>query len=506
MNNQNQTNNDSNITPAALLEQLVYVDTFMPEIDDPSQLDERLTAELSAFADDSFIFPDEEKPQNNDSDSNGNSNANGNANGNNRGVSGNSNNSSGGFNMNKYALLNSSQKNLNNNNSSNNSNSNSSNNTSNINHLNHISPSSTASTTSTTTTNSIAPNDILSNLPKVPVPPGAHSSLLAAGLSQTQIDALAALIAQHQGANQNNNSNAGGSGLNGLNGINLSNLGSNAVNSGFGGNNNNSGNANGNLQLLNGLGLNNNQNQIQQNGGTNGNNISNIVRLQQEMALRKFQSNNNSNTNNNTNSNTQLSNLLSGNNSLSFPSANTTSTASNSTNTANNTNNSTGTSSAASGTSSLASSILSSSTLALLNAQNSNNSRKNSNSGTANNRSNSISDTFTNIDPQQHGTSPDDPSQRFEPTGDTETDKRRRNTAASARFRIKKKLKEQQLERSVRELNELTISLEQKIQTLQMENKLLRNLVVEKSEVRNQEEVELLRMKAKMDGNNGMGF
>ncbi|CEP63898.1 Met4p LALA0_S09e04962g [Lachancea lanzarotensis] len=70
---------DSNVTPNILLEQLAYVDNFMPDFegdlasfggpahgsDVPSAglgLDERLAAELSAFADETFIFPDEDKP------------------------------------------------------------------------------------------------------------------------------------------------------------------------------------------------------------------------------------------------------------------------------------------------------------------------------------------------------------------------------------------------------------------------------------------------------------
>ncbi|SCU86157.1 LAMI_0D00672g1_1 [Lachancea mirantina] len=69
----------SDATPNILLEQLAYVDNFMPELDnslhafgpmldgDDGQgtalgLDDRLAAELSAFADETFIFPDEEKP------------------------------------------------------------------------------------------------------------------------------------------------------------------------------------------------------------------------------------------------------------------------------------------------------------------------------------------------------------------------------------------------------------------------------------------------------------
>ncbi|CDF91532.1 ZYBA0S12-01046g1_1 [Zygosaccharomyces bailii CLIB 213] len=85
-----QNMSQNNITPSILLEQLAYVDNFMPSLEqdfanldswilqdpdggEPNQVsqgsnggaalgfDERLAAELSAFADDSFIFPDEDK-------------------------------------------------------------------------------------------------------------------------------------------------------------------------------------------------------------------------------------------------------------------------------------------------------------------------------------------------------------------------------------------------------------------------------------------------------------
>ncbi|KAI1780762.1 hypothetical protein F4818DRAFT_15805 [Hypoxylon cercidicola] len=62
-----------------------------------------------------------------------------------------------------------------------------------------------------------------------------------------------------------------------------------------------------------------------------------------------------------------------------------------------------------------------------------------------------------------------------------EEDKRRRNTAASARFRIKKKAREQALEKREKELSDKVGSLEGRIQTLETENKWLRELVMEKN-------------------------
>ncbi|ORE04425.1 hypothetical protein BCV72DRAFT_243583 [Rhizopus microsporus var. microsporus] len=61
-----------------------------------------------------------------------------------------------------------------------------------------------------------------------------------------------------------------------------------------------------------------------------------------------------------------------------------------------------------------------------------------------------------------------------------EEDKRRRNTAASARFRMKKKLREQALEKKAKELTEYVEQLENKVKDLEKEAKWLRALVVEK--------------------------
>lgn len=62
-----------------------------------------------------------------------------------------------------------------------------------------------------------------------------------------------------------------------------------------------------------------------------------------------------------------------------------------------------------------------------------------------------------------------------------EEDKRRRNTAASARFRVKKKQREQALEKSAKEMTEKVTALEGRIQQLETENKWLKNIVVEKN-------------------------
>lgn len=62
-----------------------------------------------------------------------------------------------------------------------------------------------------------------------------------------------------------------------------------------------------------------------------------------------------------------------------------------------------------------------------------------------------------------------------------EEDKRRRNTAASARFRVKKKQREQTLERTVKEISDKNASLEARVNQLEMENRWLKNLLTEKN-------------------------
>ena len=49
-----------------------------------------------------------------------------------------------------------------------------------------------------------------------------------------------------------------------------------------------------------------------------------------------------------------------------------------------------------------------------------------------------------------------------------------RNTAASARFRIKKKMKEQEMERRAKELEERVVNLEKKLKAAELENRCLK--------------------------------
>ncbi|QPG74988.1 hypothetical protein FOA43_002328 [Brettanomyces nanus] len=116
----------------------------------------------------------------------------------------------------------------------------------------------------------------------------------------------------------------------------------------------------------------------------------------------------------------------------------------------------------------------------------------------------SLQNSFSNVDTRSRATQRGSVSSvstspfSSDSKGDVEKDKRRRNTAASARFRIKKKVKEQEMERSLKELSDMSKNLEVKIQQLQMENKLMRNLVIEKNHQRDTDEVERLKKKAKL--------
>lgn len=62
-----------------------------------------------------------------------------------------------------------------------------------------------------------------------------------------------------------------------------------------------------------------------------------------------------------------------------------------------------------------------------------------------------------------------------------EEDKRRRNTAASARFRVKKKQREQALEKTAKEMSDRVQQLEARIGQLETENTWLKGLITEKS-------------------------
>lgn len=70
-----------------------------------------------------------------------------------------------------------------------------------------------------------------------------------------------------------------------------------------------------------------------------------------------------------------------------------------------------------------------------------------------------------------------------------EEDKRRRNTAASARFRVKKKQREQALEKTLKETQEKNSKLEAKISQLELENQWLKDLITEKNGLSSKEEI-----------------
>ncbi|RMX87159.1 hypothetical protein D0867_15687 [Hortaea werneckii] len=61
-----------------------------------------------------------------------------------------------------------------------------------------------------------------------------------------------------------------------------------------------------------------------------------------------------------------------------------------------------------------------------------------------------------------------------------EEDKRRRNTAASARFRVKKKQREAELEKRAKEMTDKVQQLEGRVQQLETENKWLKGLITQR--------------------------
>lgn len=91
-------------------------------------------------------------------------------------------------------------------------------------------------------------------------------------------------------------------------------------------------------------------------------------------------------------------------------------------------------------------------------------------------------DNLTSASPQQVSS---DQQSRFA----AEEDKRRRNTAASARFRVKKKQREQALERTVKEVTDKNTALEARINQLEVENQWLKNLIIERNGKQTKEEI-----------------
>ena len=89
------------------------------------------------------------------------------------------------------------------------------------------------------------------------------------------------------------------------------------------------------------------------------------------------------------------------------------------------------------------------------------------------------------IPAESHVVSPEDSSRVA-----AEEDKRRRNTAASARFRVKKKQREQALERNVKDVTDKNSELASRLKQLEMENKWLKDLITEKNAVQSREEID----------------
>lgn len=112
---------------------------------------------------------------------------------------------------------------------------------------------------------------------------------------------------------------------------------------------------------------------------------------------------------------------------------------------------------------------------------------------------------FTNITPpqQEQFTIPSQPittsNKKVEDkvaTVAAQEDKRKRNTAASARFRIKKKLKEQELIQRSKELEEKVSVLEKKLKSIEMENKILKSILLKEQEKKNDDLLETIKKRS----------
>lgn len=110
-----------------------------------------------------------------------------------------------------------------------------------------------------------------------------------------------------------------------------------------------------------------------------------------------------------------------------------------------------------------------------------------------------VADTYATVDSKSQKkvktASPDSKLDKFSLDGSAGQDdeKRRRNTAASARFRIKKKLREQEMEKNHKMMQQRLADQEDRIKQLEMENSWLRNLVVEKNTARDSTSLGRLR-------------
>jgi hypothetical protein len=394
-------------TSSALLEQLVYIDNFMsstttgtPNLD----VDGQLSLDLAAFADDSFIFPDAEKPRrgndDNDDDANGDQfdhfevnshNGNGNA-GKNADTADNH--------LHPHELSNLINKASPVEHSPNQNEVNS-----NIDHHHHLNRHQRGlhpreSTDSINGTHEAGSSLNILELPKVPVPPGAQSSLVAAGLSQNQIDLLAALVAQHQ-----------------LSGTKLYHASpapppAATSNSGY-----------------------------------------RQSTVHQHNLLSNF---------------SERSNLVVGTDHFRDNTPSSSSPATSST----------------------------SSTIQV---------KQEDSQGNAAAAHHNFSGFGGPMSLHQRAASYDGYNDsNSEAGGASELDKRRRNTAASARFRIKKKQKEKEMVSTILQLSDATRSLEMKILQLEMENKLLRNLVVERGSKRSEDELKQLKERAQLSGRNDL--
>eukprot|EP00160_Parvularia_atlantis_P004391 Unigene1371_Nuclearia_a/m.4351 Unigene1371_Nuclearia_a/g.4351 ORF Unigene1371_Nuclearia_a/g.4351 Unigene1371_Nuclearia_a/m.4351 type:complete len:167 (+) Unigene1371_Nuclearia_a:158-658(+) len=98
--------------------------------------------------------------------------------------------------------------------------------------------------------------------------------------------------------------------------------------------------------------------------------------------------------------------------------------------------------------------------------------------------------------------SPAHSKRRSDETGDEDIDqeeKRRRNSAASARFRLKKKMREQKLESMTKIMSEKTEVLQRRVRVLESEVKYLRDLLTLRRDREREAQIEQLADKAALE-------
>ena len=124
---------------------------------------------------------------------------------------------------------------------------------------------------------------------------------------------------------------------------------------------------------------------------------------------------------------------------------------------------------------------------------------KNSNVPVVRTSTSSIDSSDSPIKTEKRGHAHDNESPKPDKPENESSETRSVKGTASVRFRQKKKQKELEMEKDLHNAKEKITELQARIDKLEMENKILHNLVVEKREQRDMDEVERIRKKARLE-------